>query len=368
MSESPHAASSYLVPKHMYWPVKKDRITAIPVWHYHPDTYPDYAGYETWPDLVAVDPTGQSVGKTVSVSYLYGVLAPTTPPTPWPTVTASAKVYGLQDFDHHQVTKEDWQSFDENDKAILNAASYWAYAEPFARRLPRAQSRAHQLQGNPEAGPCLDVLRRLARSGARARNSRAAVASMPIISRNTCRRWCGSRAIRMPRRWPASPRTARRPNTRPFLPATVRWTRRIVSINLALPPRRLDVTAATWLDLRRALRPSATDGLPFCCNMIQHQGRHGPAASGLARIAAAAMSAPAGRRSLSLRPDIGGRHTLAPMSVNCNDGLRRPIPAPVSAAIRNGADDLRRRHGAGRTSRLRLGVIPVPPMPPANGR
>ena len=115
----------------MYWPVKKDRITAIPVWHYHPDTYPDYAGYETWPDLVAVDPTGQSVGKTVSVSYLYGVLAPTTPPTPWPTVTASAKVYGLQDFYYHQVTKEDWQSFDENDKAILNAASYWAYAEPF---------------------------------------------------------------------------------------------------------------------------------------------------------------------------------------------------------------------------------------------
>ena len=115
----------YLVTKHMYWPVKKDSITAIPVWHsYHPDDYPNYAGYETWPDLVAVDPTGQSVGKTVQVSYLRA-------PAPWPTMTASAKVYGLEDFYYHQVTKDDWQSFDENDKAILNASSYWAYGAPF---------------------------------------------------------------------------------------------------------------------------------------------------------------------------------------------------------------------------------------------
>lgn len=46
-------------------------------------------------------------------------------------MTASAKVYGLDDFYHHKVTEADWKSFDEADKAIITAASYWAYNEPF---------------------------------------------------------------------------------------------------------------------------------------------------------------------------------------------------------------------------------------------
>ena len=129
----------YVVTKHMFWPVKRGRISAIPVWHdYHDGTYSGYAGYETWPDLVAVDPSGQSVGTKATVSYLYGVLQLQPPPQPactnqtaFPTVTASATVYALNDFYYHQVTQADWDSFDEADKAILNAASYWAYNEPF---------------------------------------------------------------------------------------------------------------------------------------------------------------------------------------------------------------------------------------------
>jgi len=122
----------YIVTKHMFWPVKAGRITAIPVWHdYHDGDFPYYAGYETWPDLVAVDPSGKQVGQTVEVSYLYGIRQPDTT-TPWPTKTAMAKVYGLNDFYYHRVTQADWQSFDDNDKAILNAASYWAYNQPFA--------------------------------------------------------------------------------------------------------------------------------------------------------------------------------------------------------------------------------------------
>lgn len=121
----------YIVTKHMFWPVKAGQISAIPVWHdYHDGTYPGYAGYETWPDLVGVDPSGQAVGKTATVSYLYNVLQPDGK-TPWPTVTASVTVYGLKDFYYHQITKNDWDSFDEADKAILNAASYWAYNKPF---------------------------------------------------------------------------------------------------------------------------------------------------------------------------------------------------------------------------------------------
>ncbi len=132
----------YVVTKHMFWPVKRDGISAIPVWNkkFNPAD-PNYAGYETWSDLVAVDPSGKSVGTKATVSYLYGVLqlqpAPQPPTnactnqTPFPTVTASATVYPLKDFYYHQVTQADWDSFDEADKAIINAASYWAYNAPF---------------------------------------------------------------------------------------------------------------------------------------------------------------------------------------------------------------------------------------------
>jgi hypothetical protein len=124
------APQTYVVTKHMFWPVKADGISAIPVWHdYHDAQYPDYAGYETWPDLVAVDPAGQQVGKTLPVNYLYGVLQ--YDKKPWPTVSAFAKVYGLNDFYYHKITADDWNSFDEADKAILNASSYWSYNKPF---------------------------------------------------------------------------------------------------------------------------------------------------------------------------------------------------------------------------------------------
>jgi hypothetical protein len=116
----------YIVTKHMFWPVKAGSIAAIPVWHdYHDGKYPDYAGYEIWPDMVGVDPSGQSIGKTVNASYLYGVLKPDQK-TPWPTQTGTVTVYGLNDFYYHQVTQDDWNSFDEADKAILDASSWWA--------------------------------------------------------------------------------------------------------------------------------------------------------------------------------------------------------------------------------------------------
>lgn len=132
----------YVVTKHMFWPVKAGRISAVPVWHKDFDpTNPNYQGYETWPDLVAVDPSGKAVGTKATVSYLYNVLQLQPPPKPptnactvqtaFPTVTASATVYGLNDFYSHQVTQADWNSFNEADKAILNAASYWAFNQPF---------------------------------------------------------------------------------------------------------------------------------------------------------------------------------------------------------------------------------------------
>jgi len=125
------APQRHIVTKHMFWPVKASGLTAIPVWHddYDPK-YSGYAGYEKWKTLVAVDPSGEKVGQTANVSFLYGVKEPDGK-TPWPTVTASAKVYGLDSFYHHKVTEADWASFDDADKAIITAASYWTYNEPF---------------------------------------------------------------------------------------------------------------------------------------------------------------------------------------------------------------------------------------------
>jgi len=120
-----------IVTKHMFWPVKANMMGVLPVWHdYQGPNYPNYIGYETWTDFVAIDPTGKQVGQKTNISFLYGVQR--SDKTAWPTATASnVPVYGLDSFYYHQVTQADWASFDEADKAILSAASYWAYNKPF---------------------------------------------------------------------------------------------------------------------------------------------------------------------------------------------------------------------------------------------
>lgn len=126
-----NAPASYVVTKHMYWPVKATGLSALPVWHNDfGASYPGYAGYEKWNTLAAIDPSGKQVGKIAQVSYLHGVFRHDAT-TPWPTITKAARIYGLQDFYHHQVSQADWDSFDEADKAIINAASYWLSGQPF---------------------------------------------------------------------------------------------------------------------------------------------------------------------------------------------------------------------------------------------
>ena len=115
-----------IVTKHMYWPVKAKGITAIPVWKDNfPSSFTGYAGYEVWNTLVAIDPSGLLVGETVDAEFLYGVKQHNKKDDQ-PTVKGKALVYALDDFYFHKITQEDWDSFDEADKAILTAASYWA--------------------------------------------------------------------------------------------------------------------------------------------------------------------------------------------------------------------------------------------------
>ena len=138
-------AQRAIVTKHMYWPVKANGLTALPVWKNQiKPSDPSYAGYEIWDSLVAIDPTGKHVGKKEAVAFLYGVrqyqkdwycpsdsAKPAGAPAMMPTVKKRATVYGLNDFYFHRVTKADWASFNDNDKAIINASSYWANNQAF---------------------------------------------------------------------------------------------------------------------------------------------------------------------------------------------------------------------------------------------
>ncbi|MGJ8663730.1 MAG: hypothetical protein ACSHWU_08765 [Marinicella sp.] len=123
----------FIVTKHMYWPVKANGVTAIPVWKdNYPDSFTGYAGYEFWDTLVAIEPNNrQSIGQIVQGEFLYQVYDHSGTHL-LPSVSEKALVYDINDFYHHQVTASDWANFDEADKAIINAASIWANNTRFA--------------------------------------------------------------------------------------------------------------------------------------------------------------------------------------------------------------------------------------------
>ncbi len=121
---------SYVSTKHMYWPVRADGLTPLPVWQSNlPDWFSGYAGYEVWNTLVAIDPTGNHEKSDELVEYLYGVQTPEGAPIS--PQRRHARVVDLQNFYHHKVTQKDWDMFTEADKAIITAASLWLYDEPF---------------------------------------------------------------------------------------------------------------------------------------------------------------------------------------------------------------------------------------------
>lgn len=133
-TKSLDAPQTYIVTKHMFWPVLDSNLNIIPIWNENafPVDYPGYAGYETWKDFVAIDPSGQyPVGSTAPGTYLYGVYTDNTMKTPVGPFTAEATVVDINDFYYHQVSADDWASFSPADQASIMAASYWAYNKPF---------------------------------------------------------------------------------------------------------------------------------------------------------------------------------------------------------------------------------------------
>jgi len=132
--KSLNAPETYVVTKHMFWPVKANQACIIPVWN--PDQMDfesaDYQGYEVWESFTAIDLTGaHPVGSDVHGNYLYDVYTNSDMTEELGPIPATATVVSVEDFVHHQVTPEEWDSFTDDDKACISAACYWAYGQLF---------------------------------------------------------------------------------------------------------------------------------------------------------------------------------------------------------------------------------------------
>ncbi len=127
----PGLPATFVDTKHMYWPIKAQGVSALPVYRdIAPNRGCQYNGYETWDALVGVDPSATAPGKG-KVDFLFGVYSPDGKSL-LPTKHADVDVYPLDRFYAQRVDKATWDAMDRNDQMLLDAASEWAYGQPFA--------------------------------------------------------------------------------------------------------------------------------------------------------------------------------------------------------------------------------------------
>jgi hypothetical protein len=123
--------SSSIVLKHMYWPVRGDGPTALPV--FDPalaPPQPTYYGYEQWNEVVGLDPSGHvKPGQQTAVSYFYGIQ--TANKTPLPTKTSKVTIAPLQDFYSQKIDAAALAKMTCQDRALLDASALWLYNRPF---------------------------------------------------------------------------------------------------------------------------------------------------------------------------------------------------------------------------------------------
>lgn len=120
----PQFPKGSIILKHMYWPVKQSGFSALPVWDNKPVCgNEEYNGYETWPRLVAIDPTNQSTQKTAVVNYLH---------IPgYNSITSTGNVVPISSFYSWQIDATTWNALALNDKRIIDSSFVWAYGRHF---------------------------------------------------------------------------------------------------------------------------------------------------------------------------------------------------------------------------------------------
>jgi hypothetical protein len=126
----PQFPKGSIVLKHMYWPVKQDGYSALPVWDQKPVCSPvGYNGFETWTRAVAIDPTNAVTQPTANVTYLYmhGADSLKFRPRNYP----NAKVVPINQFYLWKIDKSAWDAMTAADQCIINNAFQWAYGRNF---------------------------------------------------------------------------------------------------------------------------------------------------------------------------------------------------------------------------------------------
>lgn len=134
-NDIPQLPRRAIVLKHMYWPVKQDGLTALPVWD-NPPSIDSYTGFEIqnqWPRAVAIDPNRKTIPfrELADVAFLYGVRQPDGVTPLGPNNYEQVKVVSINDFYHKEITQTDYDALSVNDKILLDLCFYWAHNRLF---------------------------------------------------------------------------------------------------------------------------------------------------------------------------------------------------------------------------------------------
>jgi hypothetical protein len=144
-SDIPQGPPTSIVLKHMYWPVKRDGLSALPLVDmktYQQPAVPDttYVGFENmerWPQAVAIDPGRTTIpdGEKADVTYLYDVRKPFAGSWPLqplgPHTYRGATVVPIAAFYHKKLSLADYNALSEYDRVLIDASFYWAHGRVF---------------------------------------------------------------------------------------------------------------------------------------------------------------------------------------------------------------------------------------------
>ena len=133
----PEFPARSFVLKHMYWPVKGNGLTLLPIWNDQKQASPtDYIGYEKWKYGVAVEvkdklePCKLRTGKTASMVYLHDVYEHDKTTRLGP-IHMAAPVVPVTCFYYQKLDAAALAAMSVDDRIILDLAAYWNYGRLF---------------------------------------------------------------------------------------------------------------------------------------------------------------------------------------------------------------------------------------------